>query len=156
MVLSLTYLSSAVDPFGPEDLRRLLLAVRTKNEELGITGVLLYSDGNFVQTLEGPGAAVKETFARISADPRHRGIVEAWREEIEQRAFPDWSMGFRELSADEAASLPGFNNYLSLIRRIDVRLRARVHRRGVPPDLPRRPATGLTRAQDGVEPPAIS
>lgn len=112
MVLSLTYLSSAVDPFGPEDLRRLLLAVRTKNEELGITGVLLYSDGNFVQTLEGPGAAVKETFARISADPRHRGIVEAWREEIEQRAFPDWSMGFRELSADEAASLPGFNNYL--------------------------------------------
>lgn len=111
-VLSLTYLSAASPKLDGAELRDLLAAVRPKNEELGITGVLLYADGNFVQTLEGPDDVVEDTFARIRVDSRHREVTEAWREEIEERAFPDWSMGFRELSADETSTLPGFNDYL--------------------------------------------
>ncbi len=114
MVLSLTYLSSATQKPDPDELEQLLRAVRPKNEALGITGVLLYSDGNYVQTLEGPADVVDAAFARIVADPRHRGVFLAWREEIEEREFPDWSMGFREMDMEQAASIPGFSDYLTL------------------------------------------
>jgi hypothetical protein len=112
-VLSLTYLSSATRKLGADELRELLASVRPKNQALGITGVLLYADGNFVQTLEGPADVVDETYARIAADPRHHEITEAWREEIAERAFPDWSMGFREMTSAETTDVAGFNDYLS-------------------------------------------
>ena len=114
MVLSLTYLSSATQKPDADELERLLRSVRVKNEALGITGLLLYADGNYVQTLEGPGDVVDAAFGRIVADPRHRGVFVAWREEIEEREYPDWSMGFREMDAEQAASIPGFNDYLAL------------------------------------------
>ena|ERR1700712_5794921 len=66
----------------------------------------------FIQTLEGDEDAVDTTFARIEQDPRHRNIYIALREEVETRAFPDWSMGFETLDSGEAHQLPGFNDYL--------------------------------------------
>lgn len=112
-MLSLTYLSSSSRLLTHAELTELLASIRPANEAAGITGALLYSDGNFVQTLEGPDDVVEETFARIAADDRHRGVIEAWREQIDERAFPDWSMGFRVLSSDEASALPGFSDYLA-------------------------------------------
>lgn len=115
-MLSLTYLSSASSLMGEQELTDLLAYVRPKNEALGITGVLLYADGNFIQTIEGPDDVVEATFARIAADPRHHGVLVGLRDTIEERAYPDWSMGFRALSAAEAAELPGFNDYLDAYR----------------------------------------
>jgi hypothetical protein len=74
--------------------------------------MLLHAGGHFIQTLEGPDDAVDATFARIEQDTRHRNVYVALREEIESRAFPDWSMGFESVSAEQAAGLPGFNDYL--------------------------------------------
>lgn len=111
-MLSLTYFSTASGVMAKDDLLALLDHVRTKNEALGLTGMLLYSDGSFVQTLEGPQDVVEDAFGRIAADRRHRDVFVALREDIEQRAFPDWSMGFREVSKEESESLPGFNDYL--------------------------------------------
>jgi hypothetical protein len=111
-VISLTYMSTAVKPFDDHDLRRLLDASRARNHAAGLTGMLLYVGGHFIQTLEGPPDVADETFARIEQDPRHRDLIIALRDQIESRTFPDWSMGFESLSTDEAASLPGYNDYL--------------------------------------------
>ena len=118
-MLSLTYLSSATSRMSTEELTELLAVVRPKNEALGITGVLLYADGNFIQTIEGPEDAVEATFARIAIDPRHRGVLVGLREQIEERRFPDWSMGFRSLTPEEAAELPGYNDYLEAHRTLE-------------------------------------
>ncbi len=53
-----------------------------------------------------------ETFARIQRDTRHRNLYVALREQIATRVFPDWSMGFESVSDDDAAKVPGFNDYL--------------------------------------------
>jgi hypothetical protein len=112
-LISLTYLSTATLPMDPDDLRVLLLATRERNHAAGLTGMLLHAGGHFIQTLEGPDEAVAATFARIQRDTRHRHVHVALREEIEAPAFPDWSMGFEEVSEEEAATLPGFNDYLA-------------------------------------------
>ena len=111
-MISLTYLSTATERFGPEDLRDLLAHSRRRNQERDLTGMLLHVDGRFIQTLEGEAATVDETYARIAADPRHRDVFVTWREEIVDRSYPDWSMGFEDLDADEAAALPGFSDFL--------------------------------------------
>ena len=49
----LIYLSSATEMFTKEKLLALLEQSRPNNARLGITGILLYSNGNFMQTLEG-------------------------------------------------------------------------------------------------------
>ena len=118
-MLSLTYLSSATSLMDEHQLTELLAVIRLKNEALGITGVLLYADGNFVQTLEGPDDVVESTFARILVDPRHRGVLVGLRQQLEERQFPDWSMGFRALSPEEARELPGFTDYLDTHRSAD-------------------------------------
>ncbi len=111
-VLSLTYLSSAVDPLSTEDLTRLLTHARAKNERLGLTGMMLHSAGSFIQTLEGPADHVHALFSLIDADPRHHQVFLLHRDDIDERHFAAWRMGFREISEEEAAGLPGFSDYL--------------------------------------------
>jgi len=50
----LVYVSSATELFSDTQLENLLLRSRQNNSTLGITGMLLYKDGNFMQCLEGP------------------------------------------------------------------------------------------------------
>jgi hypothetical protein len=59
----------------------------------GITGMLLYVEGGFMQVLEGEDEAVAAVYARICNDKRH------WNTQVlldrhAPRAFRDWSMGF--------------------------------------------------------------
>jgi stress-induced morphogen len=112
-MISITYISTAEAPFNPSSLDELLLASRERNHRNGITGMLLYAGGHFIQTLEGAHEVVDATFARIEQDARHRSVYVALREQLATRVFPDWSMGFETLTADEASALlPGFNTYL--------------------------------------------
>lgn len=117
-MISLTYLSSAVEPMSPAELEDLLRQSRAANHAADLTGALLYADGSFVQTLEGPDAAVHATFGRILADPRHRGLFIVLDEQITERAFPEWTMGFRRIDGVEAQRLPGFSDYLRTNREL--------------------------------------
>ena len=112
-MLALTYVSSATDLLSAEDLVALLAQSREANQARGITGMLLYRDGNILQCLEGPEAEVRAAYDAISRDPRHRGVLVLVEEEVEQRSFSDWSMGFKDLSGSETGDLTGFNDFLS-------------------------------------------
>jgi FAD-dependent sensor of blue light len=113
-LLSLTYVSSTKQLLSVPELVELLEEARPKNDRLGLTGMLLYSGGNVIQTLEGPDDAVETVFASIEADPRHTGILVLLREQVETRSFPQWLMGFRSISDQE---LQGITGYLDFTRR---------------------------------------
>jgi len=53
MLYSLVYVSSAVTFFSSAELVTLLEKSRANNTRLGISGLLLYKDGNTMQLLEG-------------------------------------------------------------------------------------------------------
>lgn len=104
----LVYVSSASHLMAEAELTALLETSRRRNTEDGLSGMLLYKDGSFMQVLEGSESAVDQTFARIEQDSRHGGIIVLRQGETEARGFPDWSMGFRTVSAADLARLPGF------------------------------------------------
>jgi hypothetical protein len=109
----LVYVSSATRPFSGEDLRALLLTCRKNNAEIGVTGMLLYKDGNFMQVLEGDEEAVRGLYEKIAEDPRHGGEMTLQQGFSEGRQFPDWSMGFRDLDSPDARSEPGYSEFLN-------------------------------------------
>lgn len=80
-------------------------AVRHNTQD-GITGMLLYSEGNFLQVLEGPIDAVKATYARICKDSRHQNASLLLEQDVPQRHFANWSMGYHRLGPDDVARFP--------------------------------------------------
>lgn len=112
-MLQLVYVSSATKLFTKSQLEELLRTSRTNNQAAGVTGMLLYKDGNFIQVLEGDGEKVLTLFQRISADERHFGVSVLLRQEVSDRDFPEWSMGFRDLNDPDVQRLPGYSDFLN-------------------------------------------
>lgn len=110
-ILTLTYTSSATDLMSVTQLVELIEQIRPKNERLGLTGLLLYSGGNVIQTLEGTSHAVYQVFDAIRADTRHGDVRIVDRRYVGGRSFGTWSMGFRNVSAREVADLQDFNEF---------------------------------------------
>jgi hypothetical protein len=112
-MLSLIYVSSARQLFSDDDLIGLLEQCREKNARLGVTGMLLYKNGNFLQILEGPDDAVTPLYSRIEQDPRHHGLIQLIRQQTERREFPAWSMGFKNLKDANLQQTPGYSAFLN-------------------------------------------
>ena len=110
---SMVYVSSATKPMAKDELVELLGVAAERNSPKGITGLLLYKDGNFMQMLEGDEQAVTALYRQIELDPRHRGAIVLLKGESDAREFPDWSMGFRDLKSPELTSRPGFSEFLN-------------------------------------------
>ena len=110
-ILTLTYTSSVTDLLSVTQLVELIEQIRPKNERLGLTGLLLYSGGNVIQTLEGTSYAVYQVFDAIRADTRHGDVRIVDRRYVGDRSFSTWSMGFRNVSAREIADLQDFNEF---------------------------------------------
>jgi Sensors of blue-light using FAD len=121
----LIYLSSALSEMSEARLEDLLSVARRNNLAAGVTGMLLYLDGNFIQYLEGDEPVVRRIFDKIESDPRHHGVIVVDEGKTDRRLFDDWAMGFRRMDrrADDEAGL------FDLTRQA---LSARV-----PPDFPR-------------------
>ncbi|MCE4554029.1 BLUF domain-containing protein [Pelomonas cellulosilytica] len=93
MLVRLMYASRATAAMTDADFTAILKASREHNPAEGITGLLCFSDGVFVQVLEGGRNAVNARYKRIVEDHRHRDVVLLGYEEIVERAFPGWTMG---------------------------------------------------------------
>jgi hypothetical protein len=110
-LIHLTYASVATGDFDTAQLTELLQQSRRANELAGLTGMLLYSDGNFFQLLEGEPAAVDALYAKLHLDKRHKQLTLIIREPIPKRDFADWSMGFSNVSPKELMQIAGLNDF---------------------------------------------
>lgn len=96
MVFQLVYTSCATEEFWPDDLFRLVEKSRAKNGPRGLTGMLLFRDGRFLQLLEGDEPAVRDCFSMVQRDPRHKSVQVLMTGTSEKRDFPEWTMGFEQ------------------------------------------------------------
>lgn len=110
----LVYVSAAETWFSATELHALLQGSRARNQQAGITGLLLYKDGNFMQALEGDEAAVRALHATIKADRRHHGVVTLDSGHQATRQFAQWSMGFFDLRTQAEALPAGYSNFMDL------------------------------------------
>ena len=109
----LLYLSAATELFSKAQLVDLLSKARLKNQDLGVTGILLYKDGDFLQLIEGERTAVERLYSKIKADPRHTEITVLLAQECTERLFSDWSMAFRDLTDPELKKTPGYSDFMN-------------------------------------------
>jgi len=93
LLVRLMYASRAAPSVDQDELLAILRQSRTNNPGNGITGLLCYSGGIFIQALEGGRAQVNQLYNRLAADPRHCDVTLLSYEEIGERRFTGWSMG---------------------------------------------------------------
>jgi hypothetical protein len=98
MLVRLMYASRAANSVNPDDLAAILKKSKTNNPPIGVTGVLCFSDGIFLQVLEGGRSPVSALYNKIACDPRHHDVVLLSYEEVSERSFAGWSMGQVNLS----------------------------------------------------------
>ena len=112
-LFQIVYTSTASAPFGKPELTDLLKGSVVRNTRAGITGLLLYQDGTFMQALEGEAPVVKSLFDKISRDPRHHNIIPLIQEPIAERNFPSSAMAFRDLNTPGLREQPGYSEFLN-------------------------------------------
>lgn len=110
-LIQLVYVSQATKDFEDAELTRLLEGIRPNNGKLGISGMLLYDGGAFMQVLEGDREVLENLYERIECDPRHTGLVKILQKTIAKRQFPDWTMGFSTISDEMLESVDGLNDF---------------------------------------------
>lgn len=98
-MLELIYASAACRPFDEGQLSDLLRQARANNARLGVTGILLYDQGSFLQVLEGDEHHVEPLFASIARDPRHDRVNIIRKSSVSTPSFAAWTMGFVSLDA---------------------------------------------------------
>ena len=97
MLVRLLYASRAVDP-QPSVIESILAQSRQFNPSTGITGILVYGGGIFLQAIEGGREAVSDLYGHIQKDERHKQVVLLHYEEISERRFGGWTMGQVDVS----------------------------------------------------------
>ncbi len=93
MLVRLLYVSRAVVPESQDAIQAILASARQHNLQNGITGILCYGGGVFVQAIEGGRSAVNRLYTQIIEDPRHKDVELLHYEEITERRFGGWTMG---------------------------------------------------------------
>ena len=111
-MIHLIYISVATKTMSEDDLISLLKQSRERNERQDVTGMLLFKDGSFLQVLEGTEKDVDQIYRSICLDKRNAGHYLIERKEIDERNFPDWRMGFENVSNRNLGELEGFSALL--------------------------------------------
>jgi hypothetical protein len=104
---NLVYISNAKTLLHDDELLEILNEARRYNEKYHITGVLLYSEGTFIQVLEGKDEDVDFVFQKIEQDTRHKNVLVLMDEPLPERNFPGWAMGFTSINAATSQQLIG-------------------------------------------------
>ena len=93
MLVRLLYVSRALDPNDAQATQSILDSAREHNMSNGITGILCYGGGIYLQAIEGGRQPINELYGHIVRDKRHKDVVLLDYEEITERRFGGWTMG---------------------------------------------------------------
>ncbi len=93
MLVRLLYVSRAQSPEVANTTQSILDSARKYNIANGITGILCFGGGLYLQAVEGGRTQVNELYGHIVRDPRHRDVVLLDYQEISERRFGGWTMG---------------------------------------------------------------
>ena len=117
----LFYVSNRKPQCTDEEITKILASAQKNNSHLDVTGVLLHTEGKFVQYLEGTKEKLESLYDLIKKDERHSNVILLGSFSLEKRLFPNWQMGFKnvtnqtfafhtDISSDEQKQFEGILN----------------------------------------------
>ena len=114
MLVRLLYVSRAAEPPSAEATQSILSSSRAFNTINGITGILCYGGGMYLQAIEGGRKQINTLYTQILRDPRHVDVVLLHYEEIVERRFGSWTMGQVNLSKINASTILRYSETIDL------------------------------------------
>lgn len=69
------YVSTARPGISQESIYELMQKTKKFNDSKGIDGLLLFSEGNFLQVIEGEKEEILKLWDRIQKDPDHYNVI---------------------------------------------------------------------------------
>jgi hypothetical protein len=97
MLVRMLYASRALKPIDGPMIESVLKQSRMNNPPAGITGTLCVGGDIFMQVLEGGRDQVNTLYNKIVRDARNEHVVMLHYEEIAERRFAGWTMGYVNL-----------------------------------------------------------
>lgn len=95
------YISTAAEGLTANDHEDILAKARKNNKAADVTGLLVVKGEFFAQALEGEKENVLALFEKIKRDERHYRVVLISEEEVSERIFSNWEMGFKDINSSE-------------------------------------------------------
>jgi Sensors of blue-light using FAD len=90
-----------------DDLQELLDHSRRNNAANGITGALIYSEGMFLQIIEGDKVQLQDLMTKIRRDVRHESVFVLRESEIPKAMFSSWKMAYVSATKKQVAKWVG-------------------------------------------------
>ena len=81
----------------PGEFDQLAETASSRNEDYGISGILVLTGDQILQALKGPYRFVNRLYNTIANDPRHTDVELVSFESAEGPLFTEWSMRFIDL-----------------------------------------------------------
>jgi hypothetical protein len=91
---------------GQRTLNDIARTAHRNNLESGVSGLLIFSEGQFIQILEGDTVEILQLVANIGVDKRNTNLKVLWHGSQRERQFPDWTMGCFDMTASDAPEFP--------------------------------------------------
>ncbi len=101
---SLLYRSVARADLGSDDIFEIVRHSSENNGARGLSGFLIYQQGQFLQLLEGEASQIDDLLAKVRCDPRHHSFEVLCEGSIERKSFPNWRM-HRVIAPDSNAMI---------------------------------------------------
>lgn len=107
LTYQIIYSSQSTFPMESDDLEDLLEQARSSNGLQGISGALVYTDGVFLQILEGERVTVQALMAKILRDVRHEAVSILRGGEVPFARFQSWKMAYVSATREQVARWAG-------------------------------------------------
>lgn len=106
-IKQILYTSRARNSPVDGDLQDILNTARENNQQMDITGFLLFDGRTFVQLLEGDEENLSHLYTRITKDQRHVDPHVIVERVSSTRLLSNWSMAYAYLNDDEEGVFGG-------------------------------------------------
>ena len=118
ILVSMTYVSRSNPDLSDKEISEILQQAQDNNSANAITGMLIFKDNIFLQTIEGSRAQINHLLYSLIADQRHYDLQILETRELTYREWSKWSMNYVPATAENAAiylkysTTKDFNPYL--------------------------------------------
>ena len=116
----LVYSSTASETITHHHLTKILQSSHRNNPALGVTGMLLYCKGKFIQVLEGERDTIHGLYLKIVKNLLHTDAHVLLEGRLSSRNFSSWTMGYKELEETELLSISGLESIDNFFKRTDI------------------------------------
>lgn len=117
MRFAISYVSTAIKDLPPDEVVKILEETQIRNKKHGVNGLLIYSDGNFFEVIEGEEIKIKNLFKIIREDTRHKNIIMIFEKEVDKPFFEDKDANF--ISEDTQYRSMNLRNFSYYIKDLD-------------------------------------